>query len=823
MTDKKKNELSPVMRQYVEMKREVPDALLLFRLGDFYEAFFNDAKIIAKAIDIVLTKRGFDTEGNKIPMCGIPAHAFDSYMGKLVKRGFRVAIADQMETPEQAKARGAKQINREIVRVVTPGTLTDESLLSAEKSNMLMSVIASETGGDWWVAACDISTGEFLIGSANMDIMEVVAKINPAEVIMHEDFSESGEAVRIKKSWTLNFVHKGISDRSDSDEIRKKIFGRRSVDNPAVDLLAVYLNQTQRGAGLVFQEAKDMNKGKVMSIDASSFESLEIEKAMRADGASLLSIIDHTETSMGARKFKSWLRNIPMEVRDITQRQDTVEFLLENNKVRGEIGSLLGAAPDIARSMSRLIAGRGMPRDLVAAKVFLALVVRFKTVCSSMPLEISDRFEKLSNFGALRALLEQAIDDEVPAYFRDGGVIKTGFNQALDHLRGVEGNAKKMITALQKSYVDKTGVATLKIKFTNMLGYFVEIPSKYAQPFMAFDSGFIHRQTISNNMRFTTGELANLDQEIRTSGDKASNLEQELVNDIVAEIKSESDAIADASNLVAELDVLVSLAEAADKFEWVRPEIKEEPVLDIAEGRHPVVESIMRAKALQFVPNDCVLLGPDIYAARGEDSAKEKRINVITGPNMAGKSTYLRQNALIVILAHLGSFVPAKNAVVGLCDRLFSRVGASDNLAQGQSTFMVEMHETANILKFATRHSFVILDEIGRGTATWDGMAIAQATLEFLDELAPRTLFATHYHELTELKLQSVKFSTMQVKEHNGEIAFMYKVVSDSLGKSYGIHVAKLAGMPESVVARAEEILKGLEGGSKSKKQLSLF
>ncbi|MDR0448896.1 MAG: DNA mismatch repair protein MutS [Rickettsiales bacterium] len=858
----KEKELSPVMQQYVSMKHQVPDALLLFRLGDFFEAFFNDAKIISKALDIVLTKRGTDADGSGIPMCGIPEKAADSYIGRLVKAGFRVAIADQMETPEAAKLRGAKQIRREVVRVITPGTLTDETLLSAKSRNMLMAVVKNESpaatssctmdpglrrgdergqgpeqrrgdeGGrdtavnprydgrgmagdntnEWWLAACDISTGEFLVGSATFDIFEIIARINPAEVIMPEEFSEDPVAIKIKNLRTLHFVHKNVADRSDAGDIKDRIFGRRHMDNPSVDLLAVYLYQTQRGAPLVFQAPKGFNSGRVLSIDASSYESLEIDKSIRADGASLLDMIDRTKTSMGARRLKAYLREIPMEMAEISARHAIVEFLVKDSKVRDDAAVALCATPDISRSLTRLVLGRGNPRDLISAREFTKAAARFRALGVRLNEDFAEKFSKISEFRALRELFENALADEAPTLFRDGGTIKAGYSKPLDHLRNMGGNAKNLVAGLQKTYIDKTGIATLKIKFNNMLGYFVEVMAKYAEPLMDKESGFIHRQTIANNMRFTTGELANLDSEIRSSADKALALEQELILEIIEKVKAESEAIIEASNLIADLDVWVGLAEAAEEFYWAKPTMVAEPVLKITGGRHPVVEKMMRAKAVPFVPNDCDLAGGG------------RAINLITGPNMAGKSTYLRQNALIVILAHLGSFVPAASATIGLCDKLFSRVGASDNLAQGQSTFMVEMSETANILRNATRHSFVILDEIGRGTATWDGMAIAQATLEFLDSVSPRTIFATHYHELTELKLASLVFSTMQVKEHKGEIVFMYKVAPEATGKSYGIHVAKLAGMPDSVVARAEQILKGLENHeAKKPQQQSLF
>lgn len=793
-----KNELSPVMQQYIGMKEQVPDALLLFRLGDFFEAFFNDARIISKALDLVLTKRGTDADGKLIPMCGIPAHALDNYMGRLVRAGFRVALADQMETPDQMKARGAKQIRREIVRVVTPGTLTDQSLLPATSQNILLCAVRH--GQDWYLAACEISTGEFLVGTASFDIFDIISKLNPAEIIMPEELSEDQTTIKLKKNHIIHFLHRNISERSDTIEIKHKIFGKRNfLDNPAVDLLAVYLNQTQRGASLIFQAPKGFNAGNILSIDASSFESLEIEKALRPDGSSLLDVIDHSRTSMGARKLKSLLRELPMDAAEISARQDTIEFLIKNRPLADDICALLTNTPDISRSMTRLISGRGMPMDLAAAREFTKLAAKFKDAGSKMNPGMADKFVKISDFMSLRTLLGQALSDEMPGAFREGGTIRQGYNQPLDHLRDLGGNAKGTIASLQKTYIDQTGISTLKIKFNNMLGYFVEVQSKYAAGLMDKDSGFIHRQTIANNMRFTTIRLSDLDAEIRTSMDKANALEQELIAALIDEVSKVSADIIEASNLIAELDVWMSLAETAQEFYWTRPKIVSESVLDIRGGKHPVVEKIMRAHANTFIPNDCELTG----GAKG--------INVITGPNMAGKSTYLRQNALIIILAHLGSFVPATSATIGLCDKLFSRVGASDNLAQGQSTFMVEMSETASILKNASGRSFVILDEIGRGTATWDGMAIAQATLEFLNELSPRALFATHYHELTELKLKSLKFSTMQVKDDGSDIVFMYKVVPDGAGKSYGIHVAKLAGMPDSVVARAEQILKKLE------------
>ena len=803
MADKSK--LTPVMQQYVDFKNENPDALLMFRLGDFYESFFEDAKTISSKLGLVLTSRGTDGDGTDIPMCGIPWHAADGYFGRLVRAGYKLALVEQMETPVQAKERGHKFIERKITRVLTPGTLTDENLLSPKSSNFLVAIL--HIGGDTFdFAGCDISTGEFFVGRTD-DVVDDLVRISPAEIIYPVSDAEQETVLGVRDMFKSTPVFDKLYRRADINAIIEAVFSgtrtEQSHENMAIGLLAAYLFNTQRGASLTFRAPYKFNAGAQLLVDSATWKSLEIDAPLNDGGRCLLNVLDNTKTAAGARKMRAYLRNLSADAVEICNRQEHVEHMVLNSDVRTTIAGALSRVPDVGRSLARLLAGRGTPRDMRHVCDFLVEIPNIKIIGARLDAGLVARIEGIRLHDELALRLRSALVDDLPTFFRDGGVLRDGFDVGLDSMRKLSHGGQETVAAMQSEYATKTGINTLKIKFNNVIGYFIEVPSARATPLMQPESGFIHRQTMVGNVRFTTPRLVELDNDIRSATDKAAAIEADLIQKLIEEIRVVSDDILEAADVFADLDVWCTLANCAVDWEWTRPEITSGNEFEIIGGRHPVIESALREHGNNFVKNDCCL--------------NEQSVALLTGPNMAGKSTYLRQNAILVVLAHMGSFVPASRAKIGICDQLFSRVGASDNLAAGQSTFMVEMGETANILRRATSRSFIIFDEIGRGTATYDGMAIAQAVLEYLDTLRARTLFATHYHELTALVacdgggLSNVSCLTIDVREHNNEIVFMHRIVPGVASRSYGIHVAKMAGMPESVVARAESVLAGLE------------
>ena len=803
-----KPKLTPVMQQYMDMKSENPDALLMFRLGDFYESFFEDAKIISQNLGLVLTARGTDGDGVDIPMCGIPWHAADNYFGRLVRAGFKVALVEQMETPAQAKARGHKYIERKIIRVLTSGTLTDENLLTPKNSNFLVAIVPNADAFD--IAGCDISTGEFFVGRT-ADVLDDLVRINPAEVIYPERDAETETIQHLRDVFKTTPVYEKLYHRADIDQIVSRIFSG-AIDGAtdvqamsAIQILAGYLFNTQRDATTTFRAPYVFKSGAQLLVDSATWRSLEIDAPISDGGACLIDVLDTTKTAAGARKLRGYLRTLSGDATEIRNRQEHIGHMILNSDVMATVAASLSSVPDVGRSLTRLLSGRGTPRDMRHVADFLIELPNFKMMGPRLDAGLAAQFANINTHSDLAIKLAHALADELPTFFRDGGTIRDGFDVALDNMRALAHGAKETIAGLQSQYATQTGVHTLKIKYNNVLGYFIEVPSARADALMMPESGFIHRQTLAGNMRFTTAQLIDLDNNVRSAAERATGIENDIIANLIADIRAISDDLLSVADLLADLDVWYALATVARDYGWVRPTITDDGAFDIVGGRHPVIESVLRARGDNFVKNDCNL--------------NVRPIALLTGPNMAGKSTYLRQNALIVVLAHLGSFVPASRATIGICDQLFSRVGASDNLAAGQSTFMVEMSETANILRRCTKKSFIIFDEIGRGTATYDGMAIAQAVLEYLDELSPRTLFATHYHELTTLvgddagRLRNVSCLTIDVREHNNDIVFMHKIVAGVANRSYGIHVAKMAGMPASVVARAESVLAGLEGG----------
>ncbi|MDR1071901.1 MAG: DNA mismatch repair protein MutS, partial [Rickettsiales bacterium] len=722
-------------------------------------------------------------------------HAADNYFGRLVRQGISVAIADQMETPEEAKERGHKQIERRITRVITAGTLTDDNLLAPKKSNYLAAVAGADN------AAVDISTGELLVGSSE-NLFDDLSKLAPAEVLYDERFAETPEMRRIRNAF-------------NTAPLNVRQYDNFKKPNDAEKMIAAYLKQTQRDTALKLSAPRKLWAGDQLLIDTNTWKSLEIDAPLNAGGTTLLDIIDRTKTAAGGRKLRQWIRNLSGDAAAIGARQEHVAHLFGNRETLRDWTGLSGGIPDVGRSLSRLESGRGTPRDLRAVSNFLEALPKLKAAGLKLDSALALRFQGLELFGDLAAELMSALAENLPAFFRDGGIIKPGFGAELDEARDLASGAKDAIAALQSKYANSTGVA-LKIKYNGVIGYYIEVAAKNAAPLTDPKSGFIHRQTMSDNMRFTTAELSELDSKVKNAAARAAAIEQEIISGLLEHIAEKADGIGGAADLMAEIDVYAALANVASDMGWVRPKLAKGPVFNVIGGRHPVVEKTLREQAGMFVKNDCEL--------------NKKRIALLTGPNMSGKSTYLRQNALIVVLAHLGSFVPADSAEIGIADQLFSRVGASDNLASGQSTFMVEMSETANILNRATLKSFIIFDEIGRGTATFDGMAIARAVLEYTSGIGARCLFATHYHELTETKPANVKNLTIKIAEDDGEIIFMHKIIDGTADRSYGIHVAKMAGMPDAVLESATRILSELENAPKiaiepdlEDGQLSLF
>ncbi|MDR1696813.1 MAG: DNA mismatch repair protein MutS, partial [Rickettsiales bacterium] len=765
------SELTPIMKQYLEMKADAGDALLLFRLGDFYEAFFDDAQIISGALSLVCTTRGtYVPDGAEkpvgIPMCGVPWHAAENYLARLVRGGYSVAIAEQMETPEQAKQRKHKQIERKIVRILSPGTLTDENLLNPKTSNFLIAIFPFDTSNQqpatinhYWIAGCDISTGEFFIGRSE-NIIDDMTRVGPAEIVYPAEFSETDDIVALRAIFHTTPVHAKQFDKSQP--LARKYF-ENTGDSAAANVLAAYLDITGRGANITFRAPYEFGAGKQLLVDSATWKSLEIDTPLNDGGKTLLDVLDHTATAAGGRALRRNIRTLSGDIGVLRTRQITIAHLVINGPIRHQINSILAKTPDIARALSRLAAGRGMPRDLRCASDFLNVLPMLQMAARQLDERFVELADKIRLHSDLAAELNDALNEKLPAFFRDGGVIRDGFDSGLDNMKNLANGARDVIAALQSEYCSATGIPTLRIKHNNILGYHIEVPSSRAEPLFHASSGFIHRQSLSNNIRFTSARLIDLDTEVQSAATRALGMETEIINRLIADVLTISEDLSATADIAADMDFLTSLATVAAEYNWVRPELTSGTEFNITGGRHPVVESILLAQSDRFVKNGCDLT--------------EKQVALLTGPNMAGKSTYLRQNALLVVLSHLGSFVPCDAAQIGICDQLFSRVGASDNLAAGQSTFMVEMRETANILNRATDRSFVIFDEIGRGTATFDGLSIAWAVLEFMDALRARCLFATHYHELTEIQTHNTTNLTIEVREHNNDIIFMHKII----------------------------------------------
>ncbi len=827
------DQITPMMAQFLDIKKAHEGYLLFYRMGDFYELFFDDAVKAAEALDITLTKRGRHL-GEEIPMCGVPVHSADAYLARLIRKGFKVAVGEQMEDPAEAKKRGSKSVvRRDVVRLVTPGTLTEDVLLDARSHNYLASVAVAE--GAIALAWLDISTGSFSVMSVTALTLDAeLARVNPGEIIISDHLVDRPAGQDDVKSALENWSHilspvpSQDFDSQRGERRLKELFGVAHLDGfgtfgrPALAAcggLICYLEETQKGQLPMLQPPAVMDGGGTMMIDSATRRNLELVQTLegKRDG-SLVSIIDRTVTGVGARLLTSRLAAPLTDAKAINRRIDVVACFVNNEPLGAELRKRLRRAPDAERALSRLGLERGGPRDLAAVRDCMAEAGRIralleeaaaKTRLEPLPEDLKTATLDLGAHHDLIGLLTRGLKEELPALMRDGGFIAKGYDAALDEFRMLRDESRRLIAALERKYVDLSGISGLKIKHNNVLGYHIDVKPNAAAALMEapLNATFNHRQTLGNAVRFNTPELAELASKIAQADVKALAREMELYEALVEATLGQWEPVMKAAQALAQLDVATALANLALEAGYTRPVVDESATFAIEGGRHPVVErALARAGSETFVANDC-------------DLSPANHLWLITGPNMAGKSTFLRQNALIAILAQMGSFVPASSAHIGAVDRLFSRVGASDDLARGRSTFMVEMVETAAILNQAGPKSLVILDEIGRGTATYDGLSIAWAAVEHLHEVNRcRALFATHYHELKALKsrLEALALHAMKVREWRGDVIFLHEVGPGSADRSYGIQVAKLAGLPPAVVARAEQVLANLEKGERS-------
>ena len=816
---------TPMMRQYLAIKAQHPDHLVFYRMGDFYELFFDDAVKASAALDIALTKRGQHL-GEDIKMCGVPVHSHEAYLSRLIRQGFKVAVCEQIEDPAEAKKRGAKSVvERAVVRVITPGTLTEDSLLDARSHNYLAAV--AEAQGELALAWLDLSTADFATQPVlPSQLAAALARLAPGELLLPDRLLAREPLKAALEDWS-SVLTPLPSARFDSDNARKRLqsafnvaalesFGSFSrAEVAACGALLDYVELTQAGKRPALAPPRRERADGTMEIDPATRRNLELVRSLdgRRDGT-LLATIDRTLTGPGARLLAERIAAPLTDRAAIERRLDLVQLFVERPTMRERVREALKRTPDVERALTRLSVGRGGPRDLAAlrdgldsAEALAAMLGAEPEALAPPPAPLGEILAACSNHRPLIEALAAALADEPPLFARDGGFIRTGYRAELDEQRTLRDDSRKTVAALESKYRASTGVATLKIRHNNMIGYHIEVSATHADKLDLVALGFARRQSMSNATRFNTPELADLETRIGRAADQALALELAMFEQLAAGVLAVSTAVAAAGRALAALDVAAALAELATSGHYTRPVLSDEPAFVLKGGRHPVVEAaLLRQGGSGFVPNDC-------------DLGAERRLWLLTGPNMAGKSTFLRQNALIAVMAQAGSFVPAEAATIGIVDRLFSRVGAADDLARGRSTFMVEMVETAAILNQATARSLVILDEIGRGTATFDGLSIAWATLEHLHDVNKcRALFATHFHELGALKerLAALAPHTMRVKEWQNEVVFLHEVAPGAADRSYGIHVAQLAGLPAAVVARAEQVLAVLEKGEQS-------
>lgn len=836
------SKMTPMMAQYLQIKNEHKDYLLFYRMGDFYELFLDDAIVASKALDITLTKRG-KLDNQEVPMCGVPFHAYESYLAKLIRQGYKVAICEQVEDPKEAKKRGYKAVvKREVIRLVTAGTLTEEPLLDAKKNNFLLTVAKlSDNLGLAWL---DVSTGDFCLQEINLRgrdeaavLSGVLSRLNPVETVVADTYLQNPALFNVFNDYRdqLSVLPQARFNSENARHRLEEAFQVKTLDAfgsfdraeiTAAGVLLDYVETTQKGKIPLISKPVKVTESQIMEIDGATRRSLELIESLTGDKNScLLGVIDRTVTGAGGRLLASRVANPLKDVAAINRRLDMVEFFTSYARIREDLRAELKACPDIERAVSRLSLGRGGPRDLDNIRQALAVVPKLRnllggissepgeTVPASLPEALQKVAAGLGRHEGMVDTLTNALADDLPLLARDGGFIRDGYYPPLDEVKLLKTDSHKMIVDLQAKYAEAAGIPNLKIKYNNVIGYFIEVQSKFAAT-MLENKNFIHRQSVLNAARFTTVELSELEDKIRGAADKALAMELEIFNNLVHDIQLASEDILRTAKAMAELDVASALADLAVEKNYCRPLVDDSLIFDVREGRHPVVEnSISKDNAGAFVGNDCRL------------DEEKGRLWLLTGPNMAGKSTFLRQNAIIAVMAQMGSYVPCASAHIGVVDKIFSRVGASDDLARGRSTFMVEMVETASILNQADERSFVILDEIGRGTATFDGLSIAWAVVEHLHEVNKcRALFATHYHELTALtsRLPNMTLHCMKIKEFNDDVIFLHEVIDGAADRSYGIHVAKLAGLPKSVVKRAEQVLTSLEQDGKSRSMAKL-
>jgi len=818
---------TPMMAQYLHIKAKHQDALLLYRMGDFYELFFEDAQKASATLGIALTKRG-KHKGADIPMCGVPVHAIDQYLQKLIRFGHRAAICEQIEDPAEAKKRGAKSVvARDVVRLITPGTLTEDSLLDSKARNYLAALTVFKGNGEMALAFVDISTGELaVVATDEARLGADLARINPSEILLNDSLSDEtliSDALKTASGAVTSIPASRFESVAAEHRLKNHFkvetldsFGDfRRVDVAALGALLDYVSITQVGHMPYLRPPRREAADAGLLIDVATRSNLELTRSLNGERkGSLLSCISETVTAAGTRLLADVVARPLADATAINARLDAVSYFHGNEQLCEDLRAALKSMPDLERALARITADRGGPRDLAAVrdsiyacKNLLGLLHSQQSLMQ-VPEQLTTLSQRLGRVSVTLAdELQNALSDELPLLARDGGFIANGYSFELDDNRKFRDDTRQVIAALQSQYAEASGVKNLKIKHNNMLGYFIEVSAQQAEILKLSDAEqrFIHRQTIASAVRFTTIELNELEQKIALAASRVLALELDMFKAFVEQVVDQRAVLSSAAMALAQLDLHISFAHMARQRRYVRPIVDGGLAFHIEAGRHPIVEEALRQTSERaFAANDCDL---------SEDS---KKLWLLTGPNMAGKSTFLRQNALIAILAQIGSFVPAKAAHIGVVDRLYSRVGAADDLARGRSTFMVEMIETAAILNQSTSRSLVILDEIGRGTATYDGLSIAWATLEHLHDVNTcRGLFATHYHELTALtsRLNHLHCATMKVKEWKGDLIFLHEVTAGSAERSYGIQVAKLAGMPSSVIQRATEVLKRLELG----------
>ena len=812
------------MAQYLALKAQYPDALLFYRMGDFYELFFDDAVAAAAALDIALTTRGKHL-GEDIKMCGVPHHAAEGYLLTLIRKGFRVAVGEQMESPAEAKKRGYKAVvKRDVVRLVTAGTLTEDSLLDARHHNFLAAYAqVRDTGALAWV---DVSTGDFHISECSPVMLPPqLARLSPRELLVAASTEEAMTPLATEANAVLTPLSAASFDSTNAEARLKELFGVSSLDAfgqfgraelAAMGGLVAYLDLTQRGKLPLLRPPLRESMGKAMQIDAATRRNLELTRALSGGReGSLLAAIDRTLTGAGARLLETRLKGPSTDLGTIKARQATLGYFVENRSLADDLRGLLRRMPDIERALSRLMLDRGGPRDLGALRDAIAQAQQMadSLAATTLPETLATSIEAMVGHNALSSLLAKALQEDLPILLRDGGFIAKGFNVDLDDARKLRDEGRGVLGELQAQYIKDSGIPTLKIKHNNVLGYFIETTATHAEKMLnpPLSAQFIHRQSTANAVRFTTVDLSTLETRILNARERALEIEKSLFAVLREAVQDNAAQLQQAARAIAEVDLAAALADLAVDGDWCCPIVDTSRAFDIHGGRHPVVEAALRADGKPpFVANDCNL---------GADGDAARPIWLLTGPNMAGKSTFLRQNALIALLAQMGAYVPADSAHIGMVDQLFSRVGAADDLARGRSTFMVEMVETAAILNQAGERALVILDEIGRGTATYDGLSIAWACLEHLhDANQCRALFATHYHELTALsqRLKGLKNATVKVREWQDDVIFLHEVVDGAADRSYGVQVAKLAGLPEAVVDRARDVLELLEEAERS-------